>query len=138
VVGELHPRVSRRFDLPGRVAAFELLVGPLVAASGAEPRYGEISRFPPVHRDVAFVLDSSVPAGAVRRALIEAAGDLLDRGVLFDVFEGPPLPEGKRSLAFSLDFRAPDRTLTDHEVEDRIRAIAERLHDDFGGELRAG
>jgi phenylalanyl-tRNA synthetase beta chain len=137
-VGELHPRVARRFDLPGRVAAFELRVGLLVAASGSEPRYRDVSRFPPVHRDMAFVLDASVPAGAVRAALVEAAGDLLDRAALFDVFEGDPLPVGKRSLAFSLDFRAPDRTLTDREVEDRVRGIAARLAADFSAELRSG
>jgi phenylalanyl-tRNA synthetase beta chain len=137
-VGELHPRVARRFDLPGRVAAFELRVGPLVASSGAEPRYRGVSRFPPVHRDVGFILDAAVPAGTVRGSLVEAAGDLLDRAVLFDVFEGDPLPEGKRSLAFSLDFRASDRTLTDREVEDRVRAIADRLAADLGAELRSG
>jgi phenylalanyl-tRNA synthetase beta chain len=137
-VGELHPRVGRRFDLPGRVAGFELRVGPLLAAAGAEPRYREVSRFPPVHRDVAFVVDASVPAGDVRAALVGAGGDLLDRAVLFDVFVGAPLPASKRSLAFSLDFRALDRTLTDREVEDRVRAIADRLRRDFGAELRAG
>ncbi|HYZ11822.1 MAG TPA: phenylalanine--tRNA ligase subunit beta, partial [Actinomycetota bacterium] len=137
-VGELHPQVCRRFDLPGRVAAFELLVVPLVAGSGAERRYRDLSRFPPVHRDVAFVVEASIPAGVVRTALVEAGGDLLDRAILFDVFEGSPLPEGTRSLAFSLDFRAPDRTLTDGEVEQRVRAIADRLHGDFGAELRAG
>jgi phenylalanyl-tRNA synthetase beta chain len=74
----------------------------------------------------------------VRAALVEAAGGLLDRAALFDVFEGEPLPEGKRSLAFSLDFRASDRTLMDQEVEDRVRAIADRLAADLGAELRAG
>ncbi|MGH2765534.1 MAG: phenylalanine--tRNA ligase subunit beta [Actinomycetota bacterium] len=138
VVGELHPGVAARFDLPGGVSAFELRVGPLLAASGAEARYRDVSRFPPVHRDVAFVLDRQVPAGSVRAALVEAAGDLLDRAMLFDVFDGEPLPEGSRSLAFSLDFRAPDRTLTDDEVEERIRAIANRLAADFRAELRAG
>jgi phenylalanyl-tRNA synthetase beta chain len=87
---------------------------------------------------VAFVLDAAVPAGAVRAALVKAAGDLLDRAALFDVFEGEPLPEGKRSLAFSLDFRASDRTLTDREVEDRVRTIADRLAADLGAELRSG
>ncbi|HEX5949008.1 MAG TPA: phenylalanine--tRNA ligase subunit beta, partial [Actinomycetota bacterium] len=137
-LGELHPRVARRFDLPGRVAGFELRVGPVVAASGSEPRYRDVSRFPPVHRDVAFVLSEEVPAASVRAAMTEAAGDLLDRAVLFDVFEGDPLPEGRRSLAFSLDFRAPDRTLTDREVEDRVRTIAARLAGDFNAELRSG
>jgi phenylalanyl-tRNA synthetase beta chain len=137
-LGELHPGVAQRFDLPGRVAAFELRVGPLLAASGAEPAYRVVSRFPPVHRDVAFLLRSDVPAGAVRAALVEAGGDLLDRAVLFDVFEGDPLPAGARSLAFSLDFRALDRTLTDQEADERVRLIAARLAADFGAELRAG
>jgi phenylalanyl-tRNA synthetase beta chain len=137
-VGELHPRVGRQFDLPGRVAGFELRVGPLLAAGGAEPRYRDVSRFPPVHRDLAFVVGGSVPAGEVRAALVEAGGDLLDRAVLFDVYEGRGLPAGKRSLAFSIDFRAPDRTLTDRDIEERVRAIAGRLREAFGAELRAG
>jgi phenylalanyl-tRNA synthetase beta chain len=87
---------------------------------------------------VAFLLRSDVPAGAVRAALVEAGGDLLDRAVLFDVFEGDPLPAGARSLAFSLDFRALDRTLTDQEADERVRLIAARLAADFGAELRAG
>jgi phenylalanyl-tRNA synthetase beta chain len=137
-LGELHPRVAARFDLPNRVAAFELQVAPVIAASGGEVTYAEVSRFPPVHRDVAFLVDRDVPAGAVRTVLVQAAGDLLDRAVLFDVFEGDPLPSGKKSLAFSLDFRAADRTLTDEEADQRVRAIADRLAADFGAELRAG
>jgi phenylalanyl-tRNA synthetase beta chain len=74
----------------------------------------------------------------VRESLREAAGELLDRILLFDVYEGEPLPEGKKSLAFSVDFRAPDRTLTDAEADARVRLIAERLAADFGAELRAG
>ncbi len=137
-LGELHPGVAERFDLPGRVAAFELRVRPLLASSDAEAAYRDVSRFPPVHRDVAFLLRADVPAGAVRAALVEAGGDLLDRAVLFDVFEGDPIPAGSRSLAFSLDFRALDRTLTDQEADERVRLIAERLAADFGAELRAG
>lgn len=137
-VGELHPGVVRRFDLAGRVAAFELRVGPLLEAARGGSSYREVSRFPPVHRDLAFLVDRRVAAGEVHRALIKAAGELLDRAVLFDVFDGSPLPEGKVSLAFSVDFRAPDRTLTDEEAEGRVRAIVERLAADFGAELRTG
>jgi phenylalanyl-tRNA synthetase beta chain len=137
-VGEIHPRVAEAFDLPGRVAALELELTPLLAAAGAVRRYREISRYPPVHRDLAFVVDGEVPVGAVRDGLVEEAGDLLDRALLFDVYEGDPLPAGKKSLAFSVDFRALDRTLTDDEVERRVRAIAERLRRDLGAELRAG
>jgi phenylalanyl-tRNA synthetase beta chain len=137
-LGEIHPRVAEAFDLPGRVAAFELRVGPLVAEAGVEATYLDVSRYPPVHRDVAFLVDGDVPVGAVRTALVQAAGDLLDRALLFDVFEGGPLPAEKRSLAFSLDFRALDRTLTDEEADRRVQAIADRLAADFGAELRAG
>jgi phenylalanyl-tRNA synthetase beta chain len=137
-VGELHPSVVRRYDLAGRVAAFDLRVAPLVEAASGKGSYREVSRFPPVHRDLAFLIDRGARAGEVRQALIEAAGELLERAVLFDVFEGSQLPEGKVSLAFSVDFRAPDRTLTDEEAEGRVRAIAERLATDFGAELRTG
>jgi phenylalanyl-tRNA synthetase beta chain len=137
-VGEIHPRVAEAFDLPGRVAAFELELTPLLAAAGGVRGYREISRYPPVHRDLAFVVDGDVPVGAVREGLVEEAGDLLDRALLFDVYEGDPLPAGKKSLAFSVDFRALDRTLTDDEVEQRVRAIADRLRREAGAELRAG
>jgi phenylalanyl-tRNA synthetase beta chain len=137
-VAELHPRAAEAFDLPGRVAVFELELPPLLAAASAGRRYREISRFPPVHRDLAFVVDREMPAGAVRDGLVEEAGDLLDRALLFDVYEGDPLPAGKKSLAFSVDFRAVERTLTDQEVDERVRAVADRLRREFGAEVRAG
>jgi phenylalanyl-tRNA synthetase beta chain len=83
-------------------------------------------------------MDRHVPAGAVTAALVQAAGELLDRALLFDVFEGDPLPPGTKSLAFSIDLRAPDRTLTDDEADAVVRAIADRLASAFGAELRAG
>jgi phenylalanyl-tRNA synthetase beta chain len=87
---------------------------------------------------VAFLVDREVPAGPLQDALVRAAGDMLERAVLFDVFEGDPVPEGKKSLAFALDLRAPDRTLTDEEADRIVRAIAERLAADFEAELRSG
>ncbi|HZA60207.1 MAG TPA: phenylalanine--tRNA ligase subunit beta [Actinomycetota bacterium] len=137
-VGEIHPRVWEGFDLAGRAAAFELRTAPLIEAAAGQVAYDELSRFPPVHRDLAFVVDGDVAAGRVRDALVDAAGDLLDRATLFDVFEGDPVPAGRKSLAFALDFRAPDRTLTDDEVEERVAAIRRRLADELGAELRTG
>jgi phenylalanyl-tRNA synthetase beta chain len=137
-VGEIHPRVAEAFDLPGRVAAFELRTAPLIQAAAAGAAYEEVSRFPPVHRDLAFLVDGDVPVGEVHTALVDAGGPLLDRAVLFDVFEGDPLPGGKKSLAFSVAFRAPDRTLTDQEVEELVEAMASALASELGAELRAG
>jgi phenylalanyl-tRNA synthetase beta chain len=91
-----------------------------------------------VRRDLAFILDASVPAADVERSIREAGGDLVSELRVFDVFAGAPVPEGKRSLAFAVDFRAPDRTLTDEEVEEAVAAVVGRLSTAFGGELRSG
>jgi phenylalanyl-tRNA synthetase beta chain len=136
--GEIHPAVTESFDLPAVASGFELRLAPLLAAAGDLVAFREPSRFPPLRRDVAFLVDREAPAGSIQTALTQSAGDLLERVVLFDVFEGEPLPEGKKSLAFSLDIRAVDRTLTDRDADEIVRAIAQRLEADFGAELRAG
>jgi phenylalanyl-tRNA synthetase beta chain len=138
VVGEIHPSLVERLDLGGRVAAAEVDVRALMAHASSELEVRDVPRFPPVRRDLAFVLDATTHAAQVQAALREAGGDLIETCLLFDVFSGPPLPEGKKSLAFSIDLRAPDRTLTDEEADAVVRRIAERLASEFGGELRAG
>ncbi len=135
-VGELHPTVVRRFDLGDRVALAELDVDALMAASTAGVEVREPTRFPPIRRDLAFVIDAAVPAGAVAAAIEQAAGDVLGRCSLFDVFSGPPLPEGRKSLAFALELRAPDRSLTGEEAEAVVSRIASALAERFGAELR--
>jgi phenylalanyl-tRNA synthetase beta chain len=138
VLGELRPDAVAMFDIVGRLAAFELDVGVLAEHAERARTLKEIPKFPPIHRDLAFVVDADVAAGVIQRAIEETGGDLLDRVVLFDVFEGEPVPEGRKSLAFALEFRAPDRTLTDEEAERAVHAIVERLAQDFGAELRVG
>jgi phenylalanyl-tRNA synthetase beta chain len=138
VVGEIHPAVAERFDIPGRVGVAELEVEVLMRLARPFVRIEDVPRFPPVRRDLAFTVAASTPAERVGAALAEAAGDLVSSVLLFDVFEGPPLPEGMRSLAFSLDFRAGDRTLTDEEVDGAVASIVERLSRDFGARLRSG
>jgi phenylalanyl-tRNA synthetase beta chain len=98
----------------------------------------EPTRFPPVRRDLAFVLDRDVPAGAVRDAIRAAAGELLGALTLFDVFEGAPLGEGRKSLAFALELRASDRSLTGEEADEVVARVAAAVAQSFGGELRAG
>jgi phenylalanyl-tRNA synthetase beta chain len=136
VLGELHPRVAAGLDLPARSCGFELDASRLGATVQEVARYREVSRFPPVHRDLAFTVDAGTSAGAVRDAISVTGGPLLDSVVLFDVFAGDPVPQGKKSLAFSLDFRAPDRTLTDDEVDALVRAIVVKVSSELGGELR--
>jgi phenylalanyl-tRNA synthetase beta chain len=137
VIGELHPRAASSLDITGRVAVGEVELGPLQAAASRDFRLVDVPRFPPLRRDLAFVVAEEVPAGTLQAALEAAGGELLDRSSLFDVFRGDPIPGDRKSLAFALEFRAPDRTLTDEEVEPMVTTIADRLRSAFGAELRA-
>jgi phenylalanyl-tRNA synthetase beta chain len=137
-LAELHPRVAEAFGVTARVAVFEVDADSLAPLAGGVPTFRDVPRFPPVRRDLAFIVPRDTSAGAVSAALKDAGGDLLDRCVLFDVFEGGTLADDTKSLAFSLEFRAPDRTLTDEEAEAAVGRIVARLEADFGARLRAG
>ncbi|OIV37950.1 phenylalanine--tRNA ligase subunit beta [Mangrovactinospora gilvigrisea] len=112
--GELHPRVVKALELPERTSAMELDFDALVRAAEASDavQAGRISSYPVATQDVALVVDAAVPAGEVEAALRDGAGELLESLRLFDVFEGEQIGAGKKSLAYALRFRAPDRTLT--------------------------
>jgi phenylalanyl-tRNA synthetase beta chain len=136
VLGEIHPKVAEAFDLPGRVAAAELEVEALMRLAPEVLQIREVPRFPPAHRDLAFMLPATTLAGAVQDAIEHAGGDLIGAVTVFDVFSGPPLPPDTKSLGFAVDFRAPGRTLTDEEVDEVCARIAERIERDLGGTLR--
>ena len=126
--GELHPRVVKALHLPERTCAMELDVD-LLTEDGAKRVEGpKISGFPVATQDVALVVDASVPAGEVEAALRAGAGPLLESLRLFDVYTGEQLGEGRKSLAYALRFRAPDRTLTAEEASAaRDAAVAESV-----------
>lgn len=136
VLGEIHPRVAEAFDLPGRLAVAELEVEALMRLAPEVVQILDVPRFPPAHRDLAFTLPAATPAGAVQAAIEQAGGDLIGDVTVFDVFLGPPLPPDTKSVGFSIDFRAPGRTLTDDEVDEVCSRIAERVERDLGGTLR--
>jgi phenylalanyl-tRNA synthetase beta chain len=138
VVGELHPSAARQFDLEERVGVFEADLSVLAAAGGGAFTLRDVPRFPPVRRDLAFIVPDDVAAGEVLDAIEASAGPLMDRCVLFDVFRGEALPEGTKSLAFALDLRAPDRTLEAGEADVVVDAIVRRLGERFGAILRSG
>jgi phenylalanyl-tRNA synthetase beta chain len=136
--GELHPAVAAAYELPGRIGVAELDADALAGRAGDDVNLREVPRFPPVRRDLAFTVPERTPAGAVLASLRAAAGELLGDAWLFDVHVGDPLPEGSKSLAFSIDLRAPDRTLTDAEAAAVVDRIVERLAGDFDARLRSG
>jgi phenylalanyl-tRNA synthetase beta chain len=132
--GELHPLVAREWDLEN-AAAFELDLDLVAELAPGPAQYEELSPFPPVIQDIAVVVPEDVPAGDVRRAIREAAGDLLARLELFDVYRGTQVGQGNKSLALRVEFQARDRTLTDDEVAG-VRALIEDRLSALGGRVR--
>ncbi|MEU6702816.1 phenylalanine--tRNA ligase subunit beta [Streptomyces wuyuanensis] len=114
--GELHPRAIKALGLPERTCAMEMELDLLERAGEGALQAPRISTFPVATQDVALVVASDVTAADVEKALHEGAGELLESIRLFDVFEGEQIGEGRKSLAYALRFRAPDRTLTVEEA----------------------
>ena len=124
-VGELHPKVIAALGLPARTVAGELDVDVLVAASEHAILANALVTSPMAYTDIALVVDESITAGDVEGAVRRGAGDILESVALFDIYRGDQVGEGRKSLAYRLSFRAPDRTLTTDEVSGlRDRAVA--------------
>jgi phenylalanyl-tRNA synthetase beta chain len=136
--GELHPKLAASYDLDLRVAVAELDGDALQRLASDDFEVRDLPRFPPVRRDLAFVVAADEPVAVIQLALEEAAGEVLGGVALFDVHVGDPLPAGRKSVAFSVDFRAADRTLTDADANEAVARIVERLGRAFGAELRTG
>jgi phenylalanyl-tRNA synthetase beta chain len=134
-VGEVHPGVVRSFGLEGRVVAGELDLDPLLVDRGPWT-YIPPSVFPPVIFDMAFIVDTEVPANVAVATAAAACDDLLEDASVFDVFEGESIGDGKKSIAIRFRLRSADHTLTDEEVAPVRRAIAEKVASDIGGSLR--
>jgi phenylalanyl-tRNA synthetase beta chain len=115
-IGELHPAVASTYKIDGRLVAIEIDVEPVLSASRI-PRANPLPRFPAVERDLAVVVEVHVAAGALLTTIKEAGGDFLEHARAFDEYHGPQVPEGHKSIAFTLTFRSPERTLTDAEVD---------------------
>jgi phenylalanyl-tRNA synthetase beta chain len=136
--GELHPRVIKAFGLPSRTCALELDLSALFAAAEAagQVQGPSLSAYPLATQDVALIVDSSVPAASVAAALTVGAGSLLEDLRLFDVYTGDQVGDGRKSLAYTLRFRAPDRTLTVAETTSARDSAVEEAARRVGAEPR--
>jgi phenylalanyl-tRNA synthetase beta chain len=137
LLGELDPAVREAFDLPTRrVAAAELDLEPMLDQVPATWLVEPISSYPAVLQDLALVVDEEVPAAMVAELIADTGGFLLKEVSLFDVYRGDPVPAGKKSLAYALTFRAPDKTLSDALVAKQVARIVQRLKKEMGADLR--
>jgi phenylalanyl-tRNA synthetase beta chain len=134
--GPLHPDVADAFEIGGAAVIIDLDLGVMQTIGAEQPRFAALPRFPSSARDVAIVVAEGVAAGDVESAAREVAGELADQVVLFDRFTGGAVPDGHASLGVHIVYRAPDRTLTDAEVDARHREVLSALETRFGATLR--
>ena len=137
-MGELHPLVIEGFDILGDwpVIAAELDLEAILELISDSYQVRVVSAYPAVHEDIAVIVDLAVPAAEVSEVINKAGGYLLQKAELFDVYEGHPIPAGKKSLAYHLSFQSPDRTLTDKVVRKNRQRIVKQLEKQLGATLR--
>ena len=137
VIAQVHPTTAAAFDIGEPVFLVELWLEPLARVLPERPAYTPPSRYPEVRQDIALVVDSVVPAGRVLEIVrSHRSGGVRLAAEVFDDYRGPGVPEGKKSLAINLCFRADDRTLTDNDVAKVQSGLLARLGKELGATLR--
>lgn len=135
-IGEIEEEILHSFEIQEKVFAFEIDIHLLKQWAFLTPRYVPIPRFPPVRRDLCLVVNEEVPAGALLDTIRKNGGNYLYGVEVFDIYKGQQLPEGKKSLTFSLTFLSQERTLTENEVEPIFEKILKVLEKEFSASLR--
>ncbi|HEX4985668.1 MAG TPA: phenylalanine--tRNA ligase subunit beta [Burkholderiales bacterium] len=133
-LGELHPAWQAKYDLPAPLEVFEVDAGPLLVR--ALPAYAEISKFPPVQRDLACVFDENVPVQDILDRLERSKAAIVESVAVFDVYRGKGIAEGKKGLAFRVLLQDTQKTLMDAEVDAAVAGLRKVLEQEFGAVLR--
>lgn len=134
-IGALHPDVVEAMEVQGPVFVAEVDVARIIA--GITPRrYRSLPRFPAVERDMALLVDAGVTSDEVLAIIKETGGELMEDASLFDLYQGAPVPEGKKSMAFSIRYRSLEKTLSEAEIKGIHSSIVERVNQALGAELR--
>jgi phenylalanyl-tRNA synthetase beta chain len=134
VIGQVHPRVATDFYVRADAFMFELDLDALQPSMPEIVHYQPVPQFPSVEQDLAVIVPDTTPAARVR-SLIESS-DLVRAASIFDVYTGDPIPRGHKSIAFSVSFQSPEKTLTDEDVSRERARIIERLKRDLGADIR--
>ncbi len=134
-LGTLHPQVQKNLELNGTILVFELFLNSIV--TGYVPNFKDISKFPEVRRDLAIIIGNDVAFADVERVARKHAGERLTALRAFDVYEGESLGEGNRSLALSLFWQDPERTMNEDEVHSLFNGVIDALQEELGATLRS-
>ena len=134
--GQVHPLVAANYGISGEIYCAELNFTRLLTVLAPEAVYTPLPKFPSVERDLSLICDEKLTAAEVEACIRAAGGNLLRKVALFDLYRGKGIPEGKKSLAFSLELRSDERTLTDSDSGGVIANVLEKLSADLGAILR--
>lgn len=135
-IGEANPLLTRNYEISQRVLLAEINLDKIAKYARKNPKYVPITKFPAVERDIAMVLEENIEVGEIEKIIQKKAKKLLEEAKLFDVYRSEKLGENKKSVAYSLKFRVPDRTLKDEEVNEVMQQIITELEKTLGAELR--
>ena len=136
VMGQVHPLVARNYGMDGEIYCAELNFSEMLRHILPDPTYVPLPKYPAVSRDLAIVCDEAVTVAQAEQVISQAAGKLLRDVQLFDIYRGVGVPTGKKSMAFSLELRADDRTLTDADSEGVTKKVLTALEEKLGATLR--
>ena len=136
VLGEVHPEVLGRYDIQGKGYLFEMDFSKMVKWAGEEKRLQPLPKFPAVYRDLSVVVDRAMEAESIMDAIRALRQPYVEEVSLFDLYQGPPIPEGKKGITYRIRYQANDRTLTDEEVNQYHEKIFSRLKEVFQLDLR--
>ena len=134
--GKLNSEICQNFKLPSSLYVFEFDFSALLSFFVPKKSFKPLPKFPSVRRDLALIVKEDIPAEAIRKAILKGGGRILEKVELFDLYRGKSIPDGHKSLAYSLTFRAQDRTLKDEEVDRVQQALVSMLERKFGARLR--
>ena len=126
-IGEVHPDVAATYDMPIRVYVAEVDLAALFAVECPRTLYKALPRYPAVERDLALLCDATMPVATIEAIIRKAGGKILESVDLFDVYQGSQIEAGKKSVAYSLKFRAVDRTLSDEDIDPALNKIFAKL-----------
>ena len=136
IIGEVHPLVCANYGINTRVYVGKLKLRKLFAMMDTQRSYVPMPKFPASTRDLALLCDDALPVMTMEKAIKAAAGKILEKIELFDVYKGSQIAEGKKSVAFNISMRASDRTLTDEEVNGAMSKILKAL-EELGAQIRS-
>ncbi len=136
VMGQVHPLVAKNYGIDSEVYCAELSFTKMLGLRLPEPTFAPLPKYPAVSRDLALICDEALTVAQVEDVISASAGKLLRKIQLFDIYRGVGVPEGKKSMAFSLELRADDRTLTDSDSEKVVSNVLSALKEKLNATLR--